>query len=173
MDDPFIYILVCYGLFIVSYIVIITFIVSSSKPKYRRSHLTSCYEAKISSSTTHDFDLHKQPPEDSIYKLIKYLEYYNTTKKKNDSYNSVQYTDNYHTNYSNNLCLDDNSYDAVQSIDHSLSNHNNDYYNDLYTNDNSYDAVEDMLNFPDYDSGSLYDPYENQLYDNCNGGWDN
>lgn len=201
MDFEFIFIFVIFGIFMVSLPFILFIMFSSQDSKYRRSRLTSCYEAKISSSSTIDLDLHKHPPEDSIYKLIKFLEYYNNTKKKNDSYNSVQYTDNYHTNYSDNLCLDDNSYNDVQSIDHSLSNHNNDYYhnlytnnysyndvqniddsldyynndycNDLYTNDNSYNAVEDMLNFPDYDSGPSYDPYENQLYDNCNGGWDN
>lgn len=34
-----------------------------------------------------------------------------------------------------------------------------------------YDAVKDMLDYPRQE-GPLYDPYRNQLYDNCRGGWD-
>ncbi len=48
----------------------------------------------------------------------------------------------------------------------------NNNYIDNYSNYNtSYDAVKDMLDYPSKD-GPLYNPYENQLYDNCRGGWD-
>ncbi|MDU1203319.1 MAG: hypothetical protein E7A06_10250 [Clostridiales bacterium] len=125
MKDLLTAFLVLYGLLIVFFIVLIRFLKSSLKSKYRHKRSTSYNKAKIRSSRT-------------------YVRNYSTCDL--DSYN---HTYDSHTNYSN------------------------DVYTDVYTNDNSYNAVEDMLNFPSHDSGPLYDPYENQLYDNCTGGWDN
>lgn len=44
-------------------------------------------------------------------------------------------------------------------------------YGSSYSQSSGYDPVKDMFDYPSND-GPLYSPYENQLYDNCRGGWD-
>lgn len=44
-------------------------------------------------------------------------------------------------------------------------------YDTTTSSSGGYDAVQDMLDYP-RDEYPLYDPYRNQLYDNCRGGWD-
>lgn len=82
-------------------------------------------------------------------------------------------TTNFHTSYtyktsSNTTNNNYNLFEPEKAVN--CYSDNNNYIENYSSDDTGYDVVKDMLDYPSKD-GPIYNPYENQLYDNYRGGW--
>ena len=118
------------------------------------------------SNCINDFNDDSISPDSSGYDAVNLMNHIGRNNQ------SAKYIGIYASGYksrSNNTSVNTNSMDYL-NVDYNYSNCINDFNDDSISPDSSgYDAVKDMYDFPDSDSS--YSPYENQLYDNFRGGW--
>ena len=94
----------------------------------------------------------------------------NVSSKKTKYKNSKS---NFHTSstYKTIFNSSNNDYNLFQSRkDINYYSINNSFVDSCSNNDTGYDGIKDSFDFPSKD-GPIYSPHENQLYDNCFGGW--